>query len=297
MTTATPPPPPPPPPAAPPPPPPPPPAYGAPPPPSAAPAATRGRISPWVIVVAAVGALIIIGLIVVIIARVVSGGSDDAAAAAQNTVITPLPNQPTPSVQPIPSGSAPAPLPAPSSPQPIPAPPTNAPIPAPTTAAPAPQPPEPPSSGQTVSVGLGITAAVPPGWTARELDGGGISILSSGGAGGADLYAYSGASGRTGGDILAYYVRETLSKQLTGLQFTPPEPVSVNSPSVVSAAHTTYSGTLVGQQGSAVYSGELWSFVRNDGTALMVDLYRVDGTSENVVDGWNLVLNTSVNSL
>ena len=148
-----------------------------------------------------------------------------------------------------------------------------------------------------MSVGLGITAAVPAGWTARDLDGGGVSILSSGGGGGADLYAYSGASGRTGGDILGYYVRETLSQQLTGLQFTAPEPVSVNSPSVVSAARTTYSGTFVGQQGSTVYSGELWSFVRNDGTALLVDLYRIDGTSENVVDGWNIVLNSSVNSM
>lgn len=259
------------------------------------PPAARGRISPWVIVVAAVASLVIIGVVVVIVARVVSGGSDvsaaseviggspEAVATPASSAITPLPNQPTPSVQPIPSGPAPTPLPTPTSAQPIPS--ETTPV------------PEPSTSGESIDVGLGIKADVPQDWSASEIDGGGATIRSPGGSGAADLYVYTGAGGRTGADILAFYVKNTLSNQLSGLELTVPEPVSVNSSSIVSAARTSYRGTLVNQQGSTVYVGELWSFVRSDGVALMVDLYGIQGNDENLNDGFNLILNSSVSSM
>jgi hypothetical protein len=79
------------------------------------------------------------------------------------------------------------------------------------------------------------------------------------------------------GEVALQYAGEVLTGQLDGFTVGTPEPVTVDSASVVSAARLPYSGALVGQQGSMPLEGDVWVFLRQDGTALVVDVARLPG--------------------
>ena len=254
----------------------------APPPPPAAPQGLTlklpGRISPVILIVVAVGAILVFGLIVFFLARAIGGGGGGEAAAAQDSqVLTPLPDQPQPSVQPLPT-NAPVPIPAPSSPQPMPTSAAPVPMPEPTSAAPMPEPtqPEPgpaPASGEVFELPSGASVVVPAGWTGAESDNGAFVFLNGEGEG-AVVGSYTGDPSATGIELMSYYITNELSQVFpSDLALGQAEAINAPNPNVTSAGRITYTGTFVGQQGSVPVEGIIFGFVRGDGECVIVDVY------------------------
>ncbi len=279
-----------------PPPPPPPPAYppvGYPP-----PGAPARRMSPILLIVGVVAGVLVLGAVFFFVGRAFAGGGDDEPVAAPSEapgVLTPIPAPTQPSVEPIPS--QPAPAPGPATPSPIESQPSSETIPAPPPTTPqAPEPTDDPDSGpntdavQIVDIGAGVEVAVPPGWEASQIEGGGVLIsrdLASSG-----LYLLDVPAGTTGGDVINYWVREVVSQRLSDLQLISeitPIPADT-SPSVISAATVTYEGVLVTQQGSIPTAGFILAFVRGDGISLVINNFAFEGfDEEEATAAWELI--------
>lgn len=245
---------------------------------------------PVLIAIVAVGVLLLGGL-VFFVGRATAGGAEEVPLAEQQVieetaeVVTPIPDAPAPSVEPIPEQPSMEPIPEEPVVESIPEEPmVDEPmveepvVEEPVTDQPVEDQPvndQPVSSGSTIEVGAGISAVVPTGWEAKQLDEATVAMGTDGG--GALLGLYTAPAGATGAELIAFYMQETLSSELTDLEVTQPEPLSIDSPSVTSAATNLYRGTYVSQQGSFPLEGIIWAFIRADGTALVIDGYWAPG--------------------
>ena len=261
-------------------------------------------MSPVLLIVGVVVGILALGAVFFFVGRAVGGGGEPEPVAVPTEapgVLTPIPAPTQPSVEPIPSQPAPAPgnpSPIPSQPSSEPIPTTAAPQPAPEPApAPAPEPdPQPgPASGQTVDIGAGVTVAVPSGWEAGQLDGGGVVFAGEGGLAG--LYLISVDPGVTGTDVASYWIFEVVSEQIAGLEVGQIESLPTEgSPSVISAASVKYTGTVVTQQGSIPVSGGIVTAVRGDGLSLLMDVLAFPNADESTEAAVRLIAESAFGS-
>ncbi len=259
-------------------------------------------MSPVLLIVGVVVGILALGAVFFFVGRAVAGGGESEPVAVPTEapgVLTPIPAPTQPSVEPIPSQSAPAP--APGTPSPIPSQPSSEPIPTTPAPQPAPEPaPEPapqpgPASGETVDIGAGVTVAVPSGWEAGQLDGGGVVFAGTGGLAG--LYLISVDPGVTGTDVASYWIFEVVSEQIAGLEVGQIESLPTEgSPSVISAAKVNYTGTVVTQQGSIPVSGGVFTAVRGDGISLLMDVLAFPNADQSTEDAIKLIAETAFGS-
>ncbi len=225
-------------------------------------------------------AVLVLGGLVFILGRA-SSGSAVAAPLEQEQVIeesaeiiAPIPDEPAPTVEPIPEE------------------PTVESIPEEPTVESTPTPVETvtetssgggssPSGGASIPLGAGISVTAPAGWTGKQVGEGQVSLGTEGG--GAFVLLYTVPSGASGTELISFYIQEELSKVITDLEYTAPESLPIDVPSVVSAGSNLYRGTYVGQQGSQQLDGILWAFIRSDGTAVLIDGYFAPGA--NITEG------------
>jgi hypothetical protein len=236
-------------------------------PPAAAPPAGGGRIPPWLVIVGVVVILLVLGGLGVLLSR--AGGAVEATASraadpVETGVLTPLPDAPTPSTVPI------TPVPEPTSTEQPTAPPEPTELPTTPTVEPTESPTPIPSGTQTVDLGGGLSVAVPDGWGVLDgpTDG---SVLLGNDEAIAFVDTATGFDNTTGGEVALLYAQQVLADQLERLKLGDPQPLAVDSPTVVSAAVLPYRGVIVGQQGGQQVTGSVYVYVRQDGTALVVD--------------------------
>lgn len=259
-----------------------------------APLINIGRIPPAAIIGAIVGGILILGVLFFLLGRATSPDAQalppEPVPAATALEAEPIVLEEEEVIVPIPDATAPEP-------EPIPDEPTTEPTPEPTLdPAPTTDPiPQPGTSGESTSVALsgGITPVGPPGWAPQVNQTQTQALFTTSGA---SIFVglYTGNPGTTASEFLAFYEQDSIGKDFPDLQTLPPEPLSLQHPSIVSAALMGYRGTLVTQQGSVMLSGFVYAFVRADGTGVIVDGYT---SGPDIVDPLLLTVNSILDSM
>ena len=251
----------------------PPPAAAPPPPPAAGPPPqpqpSGGRIPPWAVVVGVVVILVVIGGIGLLVARAAGPVQATAVRADPQPTqsVVPLPDQPTPTTEPF----TPSPQPT-ATDQPTDQPtelPTETATPEPTDS-PLPDPTDQPS-GDALDIGLGLSVVVPDGWQVPQPPPGDGSVLLATAGAIVGVNAIPGFQTATAAEVATSYAQQVLARDIDRLKLGKAQPVSLDSPTVTSAAILPYKGVLVSQQGTQQVTGTVFVFLRQDGTALIVD--------------------------
>lgn len=248
-------------------------AYGvaAPPPP---PPPQRNLTAVYILGGVIVGVLVL-GALLFVISRLTAGG-DPAAAPGSDVVgsevpvveespgvISPIPDQPTPSVEPIPPEDGPT---TPTTPTPTPTPTEE-------------QTEEPTGSpaGVPIPLGAGISVTPPEGWTGRALSDASVRLDAPGKA--VLVFRENIPPGTTGAALVSLFTAQVLEQELSDVRLGTIDPVTTDVPSIVSAAFATFDAVVITQQGSAPIAGVVYSFVRSDGVATVVQALNPPGAA------------------